>query len=51
MNYGTIGLLSSTLYEEVKNKDFPLEFNPDVCFKLIEHKTKNKKELKTPINY
>ena len=35
MSYGTIGLLSSTLYEEVKNKDFPLEFNPDVCCQLI----------------
>ena len=51
MNQGTIGLLSSTLYEEVKNKDLPLEFNPDVCCQLIEHKTKVEKELETPINY
>ena len=51
MNSGTIGLLSSTLYEEVKNKDFPLEFNPNVCCQLIERKTKDKKESETPIIY
>ena len=51
MSYGTIGLLSSTLYEEVKNKDFPLEFNPDVCWKLIEPKAKVEKELEAPITY
>ena len=51
INYGTFGLLSSTLYEEVKNKDLPLEFNPDVCWKLIEPKTKVEKELEIPITY
>ena len=32
INFANAGLLSSTLYEEVKHKDFPLEFNPEICW-------------------
>ena len=48
INYATASILSSTLYDYIKDKDFPLEFNENTCLRLI---TENKpKQLKQKEN-
>ena len=35
INYATALILSTTLYDYVKDKQYPLKFNPNKCLRLI----------------
>ena len=35
ITYATASILKTTLYDYIKDAEFPLEFNPDTCLKLV----------------
>jgi len=53
INYATAAILKTTLYESVKDKDFPLEYDENACLRLIcpNKPTKKNKENENPKSY